>query len=183
MTKAWAMLLVLAWACSKSRAEGSSPTPAASSGIATVMPVPAPVQSAANATSTTGAWRGTYTSSPATLYSPPDWKDVHWKVKETSAGIGEGEIAIQVEPATGRIVGTLGGPLGPASIRGLGADGKLTATVARKDPSDEGFAGTIVGVISNDRVDGTMYVSLGEANAIRTATFTMSPEGAMRAAH
>jgi hypothetical protein len=181
MRKARAILLVLVWACGKSQAVGSSPTPAASSGLATA--VPAPVQSAASATRTTGAWRGTYKSSPASLYIPPDWKDVHWKVKETSAGIGEGEIAIQVEPTSGRIVGTLGGPLGPASIRGLGADGKLTAAIARKNPSDEGFAGTIVGVISNDRVDGTMYVSLGEANAIRTATFTMAPEGAMTAAH
>ncbi|HXN30864.1 MAG TPA: hypothetical protein VN894_03340 [Polyangiaceae bacterium] len=172
----WVMLIALVCACGKSHADRRVEATVPPSALANAAPAPVP-----NATApphTTGAWRGTYKSSAGSLYIPPDWKDVHWKVKDTGAGIGEGAIAIQVDPASGRIVGTLEGPLGPAKIDGLGSDGRLTAAIARKDPADEGFTGTIVGTISNDRVEGTMYVSPGEASAIRTATFTMSPEGA-----
>ena len=55
---------------------------------------------------------------------------------------------------------------------------KVTATIARTDPSDRGFTGTLVGLIGADHVDGTMNVSLAEADAIRTATFALSPDAA-----
>jgi hypothetical protein len=170
-----------AFGCSKSPADERSETSAASAIDAAAGPVPRP--SAPAPTHATGsALRGTYTSAAASLYIPPDWKDVHWKVKETSIGIGEGTIAIHVDPATGRVIGTLEGPLGAATLRGLAADGKLTANIARSDPSDEGFEGTLLGSLADEHAEGTMYVSLAAGNAIRTATFSMSPDGALKAA-
>jgi hypothetical protein len=128
-----------------------------------------------------GTWQGTYTSSAGVLYIPPDWKDVRWKVKETSVGLGEGTLEIQIDSTTGRVLGTLAGPLGPATIAGLALDGRLTATIARRDPDDEGFAGTLVGAIAHDRAEGTMKVALPTAGAIRSAAFSLSPDGALKA--
>jgi hypothetical protein len=134
---------------------------------------------AAPAASATGpsTWQGSYKSAQGALYIPPDWKDVHWRVKETDTGIGDGALSMRVDGSTGRASGALGGPLGPASLEGIVADGKVTARITPKDPPDGGFAGTLVGSLANDRMEGTMSLSSGFAGAIRTATFTMAREG------
>jgi hypothetical protein len=125
-------------------------------------------------------WRGSYKSASGELYIPPDWKNVHWNVKETPAGLGEGSLTLSVDPANGRALGSLDGPLGPALVDGLVSAGKLTATITRKDPADQGFTGTLVGSIGPDHAEGTMSISLAEASAVRKATFTLSPEAAPR---
>jgi hypothetical protein len=171
----WLVVAALACACGKASTDAKVEPTAASS------TVPGPIPTSAAASHSGTSWRGTYKSAAGTLYIPPAWKDVHWKVKETGSGLGEGVIAVQLDPANGRVVGTLDGPLGPAEIDGLDAEGTLTAAIARKDPTDQGFMGTIVGSIANGRAEGTMYLSLAEASAIRTATFTMSPDPAIPA--
>jgi hypothetical protein len=125
------------------------------------------------------AWRGTYKSEAGTLYIPPELK-VSWKPAETSAGLGEGSISISVEQGTGRVRGDLDGPLGPAALTGLAAEGKVTATIARKDPKDRGFAGTMIGTLGIDKGEGTMNVSLPEGGAIRAATFVLASRGPSR---
>jgi hypothetical protein len=122
-------------------------------------------------------WQGSYKSAQGALYIPADWKDVHWKVKETDTGIGDGAVSMRVDGLTGRASGALEGPLGPATLEGVVSDGKVTAQITPKDPPDGGFAGTLVGSLANDRMEGTMNVSSGFAGAIRTATFTMAREG------
>jgi hypothetical protein len=175
---ALAVVLTLC-ACGKSQADAK---PAATSASATAADGPYVATQrgagAASAARTTVAWSGSYKSTASGLYVPADWKTVHWNVKESSAGIGEGPIALAVDSTTGRVLGTIEGPLGPAAIAGLISDGKVTATIARTDPSDRGFTGTLVGLIGADHVDGTMNVSLAEADAIRTATFALSPDAA-----
>ena len=118
---------------------------------------------------------GTYKSEPAALYIPtaPDWKGVRWTVKETPLGIGEGPITLTINAATGRVTGAIDGPLGPGVIDGFARDGTLTATVARKDPSDRGFVGTLMASVESGRADGTMSLSLSEASAIRQASFAL----------
>jgi hypothetical protein len=175
VNEAWLALVAvtLAYDCERPRAEGTMAalsSPADASGVGSLATRPSAT------TRTTVAWRGSYTSTAGGLYIPPDWKDVHWRVKETTGGIGEGAIALRVDPANGRVLGALEGPLGPATIDGLVSEGKLTATVARKDPADEGFTGTIVGSLAEGGVEGTMNVSLAAASAIRTATFSLSPD-------
>jgi hypothetical protein len=128
----------------------------------------------------TPAWRGTYKSLAGTLYLPPELK-VSWKPVETTAGIGEGTLSMTIDPVTGRVRGLLEGVLGPAAFTGLSADGKLTATIVRKDPGDHGFAGTLAGTIGADKAEGTMTLSPAEGGAIRSATFALSSGGVAEA--
>lgn len=135
----------------------------------------APIPPRGAASPAVSSWTGTYKSTTGTLYIPPDWKSVRWAGVDTQAGVGEGTMALDVDPATGRVLGTLDGPLGPAIVDGLALDGKVTASIIRKDPSDHGFAGTLVGAIEHERAAGSMNLSSAEAKAIRAATFALGP--------
>ena len=97
-----------------------------------------------------------------------------WKVPENSAGVGDGTIALTVG-ADGRVTGTIEGVLGPAVVDGLAVDGRVTGAIARRDPSDHGFTGTLGGDIAGGHARGTMHLTLAEAGAVRTATFDLSP--------
>jgi hypothetical protein len=99
---------------------------------------------------------------------------VRWSGVDAAAGLGEGTMTLEIDAATGRVVGTVEGPLGPAIVDGVVLDGKLTASIVRKAPSDRGFSGTLLGSLDRDAAEGTMNLSSGEANAIRSATFTLS---------
>jgi hypothetical protein len=102
-----------------------------------------------------------------------DWKDVKWRGDLSNAGLGDGPIALTVDPS-GRVAGTLTGPLGPAVINGLLAGDKLTASITRQTPSDGGFVGTLVGGVADGKLTGTMKLSQREASVIRSATFSAS---------
>jgi hypothetical protein len=162
-------------ACSKSSTE--SPPPAASSkapvasASTPVVPSAAPAASAGVAPS----WHGTYKSAASALSVPPEWKKVHWSDTQSTTGLGDGAMTLTVDAATGRVSGALEGPLGPATLDGAVADGKLSATVRRKDPTDHGFTGTMVGSMSGDHAEGTMDVSLGTAGVVRSASFVLTP--------
>jgi hypothetical protein len=148
---------------------------------------PAPSSSARSAASASSApaspsasqsWRGTYKSAASTLTVPPDGKKTHWSDSQTTAGIGDGALALTVEGASGHVSGTVDGPLGPGTVDGVVTDGKLAATLRRKDPTDQGFTGTMLGTIANDHLEGTMNVTLGLAGSLRTVTFTLTRAGA-----
>ncbi len=181
MTRGLGLLAVLAAvvgrACDRSGGGGLPSTREAPSSapVASKAVSASPAPTASAAASAGSRWTGTYKSAAGTLYIPPDWKSVRWSGADTQAGIGEGTMALDVDPATGRVAGTLEGPLGPASVDGVVSGGKLTASILRKDPSDRGFAGTLVGSVEPDRAAGTMNLSSAEANAIRAATFALGP--------
>jgi hypothetical protein len=167
------LLLLFAVACSRQHDDG---TATASSGSA------APPASAASATAATSssakpaatAWTGTYKSVAGTLTVPPALKNVHWAGQETAAGIGDGAISFTIDPGTGRVDGSLDGPLGPAVVAGYASGATVTANIARKEPTDQGFIGTLVGTIAGDHLEGTASLSLTTAGAVRTATFTLT---------
>jgi hypothetical protein len=100
---------------------------------------------------------------------------VHWSGVDTQAGLGEGTMTLQIDAATGRVLGAVDGPLGPAVVDGVVLDGKLAASIVRRVPSDHGFSGTLLGSVDRDVATGSMSLSSAEANAIRSATFTLSP--------
>ncbi len=162
--------LLICW-CAKSGSDsaGGATKPSAIDAAPVAMP------SATISSRTAVAWRGTYKSTSGSLYIPADWKEVHWRVKETSDGIGEGTIALELDPMTGRVHGTLNGSLGQGKVAGFVSEGKLTASIVRSDPSDEGFAGTMIASVVKDRIAGTMAVSPATAGAVRTGTFELSP--------
>jgi hypothetical protein len=123
-------------------------------------------------------WSGTYTSQAGSLYIPEGWKGVHWSVPDTPAGIGNGPVSLAIDGATGRVTGVVGGPLGPARVDGVALDGGLAATVTRRDPSDHGFTGTLEGTVGENQVRGSMRLSPSDANAVRSATFDLTPSRA-----
>jgi len=171
------------------RSSGGSPAPVGSAFAPAASYSAAPSSAFAAAASSFGAtsrtgssapsvatrsWRGAYKSAGATLTVPPEWKKVHWSDTQSTAGIGDGTIALTLDGPTGHLSGRVDGPLGPATVDGMVADGNLAATLRRSDPTDQGFTGTLLGSIADDHVEGTMNVSLGLASALRTASFHLS---------
>jgi hypothetical protein len=153
-----------AGACGRTPTQ-ESPAPTASATIARsagAIATAAPIAS----------WQGSYTSVAGAMTLP---KDVRWRVPETPEGLGVGTLALTVDPASGRVRGTVEGPLGPATLDGMAADGRLTASMARRDPNDRGFIGTLSGDVTDGGVRGTMNVALAEASALRTASFQLAP--------
>jgi hypothetical protein len=120
------------------------------------------------------AWSGTYKSTASAITVVPEWKKVHWSDTQSTQGVGDGTMTLAIDGATGRITGTLDGPLGPATLDGAVADGKVTASLVRKDPSDQGFTGTLLGTVATDKVEGTMNASPGGGGTVRTVTFTLA---------
>jgi hypothetical protein len=167
-------------ACSKpSESGGPSPTASASATTtASAVPPSAPsaVLSATQpaAGGAASAWSGTYKSAAATLTVVPAYKKQPWSDTKSTEGIGDGAVTLAIEPG-GRVSGSVEGPLGPATVDGILAAGKVSASVRRKDPTDHGFTGILVGDVAADHIDGTMSVSLGQASVLRTATFTLKP--------
>jgi hypothetical protein len=119
-------------------------------------------------------WKGSYKSVAGTVTIPASLKAGTWTNAETTVALGEGTLALTVDPTTNRVSGAVEGPLGPASVAGFFADGGVTATIRRSDPADQGFTGTLEATASAAGLQGTMNGALGQASAVRTATFTLS---------
>jgi hypothetical protein len=170
-------LVAILVVCGCSRGAGSSPSspPAPDAAVAVTASAKPASSSPAPAVAAPARvnWSGTYKSAPGTLYIPPDWKNVRWSGSEGTAGTGDGTLSLDVDGTTGRVVGALDGPLGPAVVDGVLTDGKLSASIARRNASDRGFAGTLVGSIDHDHGTGTMNLSSAEASSIRVATFSL----------
>jgi hypothetical protein len=162
--------------CSKTG--GDQSTPSATS--TTVAPpasgsasAPAPSASARDASAAT-AWRGTYKSAAGTVTIPESLKAGSWKNADTNVGLGEGSLTLVVDPTTDRVSGHIDGALGPATITGLWSAAKVTATIRRDDPADQGFTGMLEATPVGAELQGTMNGALGNVNAVRTASFTLS---------
>jgi hypothetical protein len=165
-------------ACSKASDSGGAPPAASASATSAASAVPAAPSAVLSATQPAGgatalAWRGSYKSAAATLTVVPAYKKQPWSDTKSTEGIGDGALTLAIEG--GRVSGSVEGPLGPATVDGVLADGKVSASVRRKDPTDHGFTGILVGDVAADHIDGTMSVSLGQASVLRTATFTLKP--------
>jgi hypothetical protein len=163
--------VVLAGACAKGSAgDGSRSSPGASVSESAAPPTkpPSPASAAAGPTE----WKGSYKSVAGTIVLP---KDVKWKVPEMTAGVGEGAIVLTVDRSTHRVQGTIDGVLGPAVIDGLAVDGKITATVSRQNPADQGFTGTLSGDMADAGTSGTINAALADVSAVRNATFVLAP--------
>ena len=115
-------------------------------------------------------YAGKYTVTAGKMYVPDqkDWSSVKFKNDETKM-LGDGEIALTVD-GQGRVSGsTEAGPLGASVLQGISDGTTLTATVRRKDPSDEGLTGTLVAKIAGDALDGTMRLAEANAAVVREA--------------
>jgi hypothetical protein len=174
-----ALLVGLASGCSKGAASDGGGPAGSAVGASPGAAGPAgalPSTSTSTSTSTTVSvnWTGGYKSAATGITLPTG---VGWKVPESTAGVGEGTIAMTVD-AGGRVTGTVDGVLGPAMIDGLAVDGRVTGAIVRRDPSDHGFTGTLSGELAAGHAHGTMNLTLAEASAVRTASFDLSPAAA-----
>jgi len=176
VSRALSLSIALA-ACTRGQ-EGSPSADAgrARNDLAPVGAVPAPANQV-SARQAPSVWHGSYKSLAGTLYIPPDWKGVRWNVAESTAGLGEGLMRVTLDP-TGRVQGLVEGPLGPAMIAGVAADGGMTASLRPEKPDDRSFAGTLTGTITDKGIEGTMHASPALADAIRVASFVLGPDGA-----
>lgn len=113
-------------------------------------------------------YAGKYSVAVGKMYVPDqkDWSSVKFKNDETKL-LGDGEITLSVD-GTGRVSGgTEAGPLGASVFDGTSDGTTLTATVRRKDPSDDGLTGTLVAKIAGDALEGTMKLAESNAAVVR----------------
>ncbi len=184
------VMLASASGCDNNKAGGAS-TPSASASAAATSATPSASASSApkSAPSSSGttapaagaeaSWAGSYKSEAGSIYVPTevangkDWKDVKWRGDLSNSGLGDGPMTLTIDPS-GRVSGSLEGPLGPAIINGQLIENRVTATITRKNTSDGGFVGTLTGSVEDAKVTGTMKLSQREASVIRSATFSAS---------
>lgn len=120
------------------------------------------------------AFAGKVTVKPAAMYVPEhkDWASVKWKNEETKHLGAESELSLTIDPS-GKVSGsTEGGAMGATVIEGTRDGATVTATVRRKDPTDDGLTGTLVAKIAGDKLEGTMRLADANAAAVREGTFS-----------
>jgi hypothetical protein len=167
-------------ACSKSPVDGTpNPTGVTVEARGADAGAPGPSSAPSDNTKATAApaavaWHGSYESTPGSLFIAPELKGVKWVVPPSDAGLGAGAITITVDPKTGRVTGSVEGPLGPATVDGFADGATLSGTVSRKDPTDRGFTGTLDATEGDGGVSGTLHVALAEVSAVRTASFHLT---------
>jgi hypothetical protein len=118
--------------------------------------------------------QGTYKTAAGALVVTADYRKTHSAAPESSAGIGEGTLTVQVDGA-GRVTGAMDGVLGAALLEGKVSGDNLSAAIRRKDPTDRGFTGMLAGTVATGGTTGTMSLASAEGGVVRTGTFTVSP--------
>lgn len=125
---------------------------------------------AAGAAHAGATYTGKYTVTAGTMYVPneKDWASVKFKNDDTKM-LGDGEMTLNVD-SSGKVAGTTeAGPLGASIIDGRIDNGLLTATIRRKDVTDDGLTGTLVATVAGDVLAGTMNLAESNAAVVRVA--------------
>jgi hypothetical protein len=166
---------LLSVACSKPNESSSLSTAEASveSAAGSAHPVPSGSASSRAPTPEVQAWSGRYSASPGGFYVPEgsEWAGVKFRGEDASVGLGEGAMTVSIT-REGRVAGTVDGPLGPLRVTGELAAKAFSAALVSSEPAT-GFSGTAIGTEANDRITGTMRLSLPTGNVLREATFTL----------
>ncbi len=166
MKRALSCLLFVMLAC-KPDGHETKPAPSASS---------APSASASASARPAGPvqYVGSYTSKPTDLYVPDGepYKGFKFRGEDAGAAIGDGKIQLTIDPSGG-VTGTIEGPLGPAALSGVAADGGLTFHVTPNDPkADLALSGVGTGEVTSTEAKGSMQLSSWRANVLREASFS-----------
>jgi hypothetical protein len=166
-----ALVLLLLAACSRASAPAASDASPQASAAA-----PSAAADAAPKAKASASYAGTYSSKAGSLFVPEgaEYKSAQWRGDDAGEGLGDGELAFSIDPATGRVDGKGSGALGSVVLAGVRADdGVVSFAVFRANPLDGGFSGAAIGKLAGDTITGTMRLSRGHADAIREATFTL----------
>ena len=167
-TRLVAMACVVLAGCPKSEPTAGTKADASADALATASADAGAEGGAAKAAKVT--YVGKYTVTAGTMYVPAekDWASVKFKNDESKM-LGDGEMTLSIDPS-GRVSGaTEAGPLGTSVLEGYSDNGLLTATIRRKDPSDEGLTGTLVATVAGDVLAGTMTLAESNAAVVRVA--------------
>ena len=186
-------MVVLSIACSKNDGPKpgteSAPTALAPVGTTSITGSPAAASASASGsasaaaapTGSTGAapagspasYTGTYKATAGSLYVPEekDWKGFRFRGEDAGDGLGDGTLTITIK-GDGRVLGEGDGALGKFTLSGVATETGFSANIYRKDPTDGGFTGFLVGTRKESGLDGSMKLSLAHANVLREATFT-----------
>jgi hypothetical protein len=176
---AYLVLATLLLGCTKATPDATGNAASASAAPSSSSPAIASAaasSSAAPALAFPRSWKGTYKTAAATLAVPSAWSKTHWSSSDATEGVGEGTMTLVIDAATRRISGSVDGAMGAALLDGQLGDGRLSAAIVRKDPTDKGLVGTLQATIAADKVTGTMSLSTGNGGTVRTGTFTLEPE-------
>jgi hypothetical protein len=154
--------------------DAAAPPPAASTAAQDAAGAGDASATAARPAGAATSWSVSYTVTTAPLYIPEhkDWSGTKQFKSDESKHVGEGKLSLTVDP-TGRVSGTSeGGPLGNAILDGSVEGSAVHATVRRKDPTDDGLTGTLIGTLSGDKLEGTMKLAEANAAFVREAKLT-----------
>jgi hypothetical protein len=99
---------------------------------------------------------------------------VKWRGDDAGEGLGEGSISLTIDTGAHVVTGLADGPIGDVLLSGAVDDGKVTASVRRKNATDRGLTGTLIATLTAERVEGMMRLSFGDAHIIREATFRLT---------
>jgi len=174
-----AVLGVALFACNDPSSHGREPAAASSSSSTTSPAASAAAAPSGSAASAPAVWTGSYASKPGSMYvyDGGEWKGVHFRGDDASVGLGDGTLALTLDPKTHLVHGTGAGSLGDLIITGAfdPASGEVSFSLLRKDTTDRGFTGTGVAHLSGSALSGSMRLSRGDAHVIRDADFALAP--------
>jgi hypothetical protein len=115
-----------------------------------------------------------YIPRDADVPNASEWDNVKFRGDDAGIGLGDGAITLVLDPVTGRVSGTLDGSVGPAIVFGILDGTRITATITRKDATDEGLTGTAIATMTEGKIEGSMRLAESNARVVRSATFTLA---------
>jgi hypothetical protein len=172
--KRFALLVLLLSGCPKPAPTTNADAAAPASPSSSVVTASSGASSASPASTAPSSYAGKYAAEPATLYIPQekDWAHTKQAKDDPSKLVGEGTLSFTIDPA-GRVEGTIdSGPASPAILHGSLDGETLSATIRRKDPTDEGLYGTATAKLKGKSVEGVLKLSDARAALLREAKFT-----------
>jgi hypothetical protein len=171
----WGGVFGVVVACSRAQ-PNSSVRPAEAGEPAVVGSVAVAVPDGGSRRQGLSRWTGTYDSKAGSIHVPDggEWAGFKWRGDDAGDGIGEGSLSLTLDPGSGTVTGAADGVIGPVLLSGTVEEGRVTASVRRKEPSDRGLTGTLVAAQTGDRMEGTMRLSFGDAHLLREVSFRLA---------
>jgi hypothetical protein len=161
--------------CSRPEERASAPPPAQTAASGSVSAAAASSAPRPPSRTSEASYAGTYSIAPGSVYIPTskEFSGARVAKDEPSKLVGEGALTFTID-AQGRLRGTVdSGPLSPAILDGSTLEGDtIRGTIRRRNPSDEGLTGTLVGTRAGTKLEATLFVADAMAVMVRTGKVT-----------
>ncbi len=159
--------------CSKAPAAGAGAQPSAAPSAAPVVAA-APSAVPAKGNPLAGKWKGNYdVASVKPSLATKDGAPRDWEADDGSALSGKGELELEVD-ADGKVVGTLGGPLGKHRVIGRVDGDSVRATLLAEDQSTKTIQnGALVLTRDGQALNGSLQAATGDGHLRRAGTISL----------